>query len=245
MRDVSVEITARTERTEVESRRIVAEYARRRRELAGDRYAPWQASEQLLLAERRFLGARLLYEQQVFPGPGDRCLEIGFGSIGWLAELIGWGVRETELSGIELDEYRACQVKAALPAADLRVGDAAALPWQDGTFKLVVASTVFTSILDEVVRQCVAAEIVRVMQPGGALLWYDFAVNNPRNPNVRKVNRKQLASLFPTLRGRAKSATLAPPLARWLAPRSWLMATVLQSVPLLRTHLIAVLVKPN
>ena len=69
---------------------------------------------------------------------------------------------------------------------------------------------------------------------------YDFAVNNPHNPHLRRGNRKELEQqLFPTLRGRIRPVTLA----RWVAQRSWSLATALSSIPLLRTHLPAVLVK--
>jgi ubiquinone/menaquinone biosynthesis C-methylase UbiE len=130
-----------------------------------------------------------------------------------------------------------------LPAADLRVGDASHLPWPASTFRLVVASTVFTSILDGSVRRVVASEATRVLTSDGALLWYDFAVNNPRNAHARGVRRRELRELFPTLRGRIESVTLAPPLARFVARRSWTLATVLEAIPLLRTHLVAVLAK--
>jgi ubiquinone/menaquinone biosynthesis C-methylase UbiE len=123
------------------------------------------------------------------------------------------------------------------------VGDAGRLPWADGSFRLVISSTVFTSILADAVRERVAREIVRVLAPGGALLWYDFAVNNPSNRNVRKVSRAELRRLFPELSGKVKSVTLAPPLSRLISPRSWIVATLLEAVPLLRTHLLAVLVK--
>ena len=89
----------------------------------------------------------------------------------------------------------------------------------------------------------VAQEIFRVLRPGGALLWYDLAVNNPQNPHVRGVRAGQIRELFPQLHGSVKSLTLAPPISRALAPRSWLLATVLESVSLLHTHLLAVLVK--
>ena len=39
-------------------------------------------------------------------------------------------------------------------------------------------------------RRCDARwprEMARVLQPGGAVLWYDLRVNNPRNPDVRRV----------------------------------------------------------
>ena len=129
-------------------------------------------------------------------------------------------------------------------ARTLRVGDARNMPWADGTFALVIAWTVFSSILSDSIRQAVANEIVRVLRPGGALLYYDFAWNNPRNRNVRAVTRPQLRTLFAALPGSIRAVTLAPPLSRLIAPRSWLLATALDSLPFLRSHQVAVLTKP-
>jgi len=229
----------------VELQRIQAEYQRRALEIDPDRYAAWQPAEILMRAGRKRTAAMMLNQAGVFPKADHQCLEIGFGSLGWLGDLITWRVPEINLHGIELDPVRAERAQNILPLADLRVGDATALPWQDNTFRLVVASTVFTSILRSTVRRMIAAEIIRVLAPGGALLWYDFAVNNPKNQQVRKVGRKELKQLFPQLKGEVELVTLAPPVARLVAPRSWTLATFLEAVPLLRTHLLAVLVKTS
>jgi len=226
-----------------ERQRMLSEYRRREREISPSFYAAWQPAVLFMRTGRTRAAARMLERTGVFPRPGDACLEVGFGSLGWLGELVCWGLRENDLHGIELDPVRARNAGEILSGADLRVGDAGRMPWGDGAFRLVVASTVFTSILDGAVRQVVAREITRVLAPGGALLWYDFAVNNPRNPNVRRVGRRELRALFPELRGNIRSVTLAPPLARLVAPRSWVLATLLEALPPLRTHLLAVLVK--
>lgn len=226
-----------------ERERIQLEYHRRAREISPDLYAAWQPASRFMLESRNRVGAMMLRSLGVFPNPGDQCLEVGFGNIGWLRELIGWGVSESKLHGIELDPSRANKARAILPAADLRTGDAVELPWNNETFKLVIASTLFTSVLDNDVRGLIADEIVRVLQPGGALLWYDFTYNNPRNPNVRGIGRAEIKKLFPALRGKIRTVTLAPPLARLIAPRWWTLATFLEAIPLLRTHLLAVLIK--
>lgn len=224
-----------------ERERILSEYRRRERELPPDRYSPWQAGAQFMSVMRKRIAATLLHEAGAFPGRASQCLEIGYGSLGWLGDLVGWGVPETNLHGIELDEVRARRAKETLPAADLRIGDATSLPWPSGTFDLIVASTVFTSILDVGMRRALAREITRVLAPQGAFLWYDLMRNNPRNPHVRKVTRRELRSLFPDLQGDVRSATLVPPLARAAARASWTVATVLEAMPFLRTHLVAVL----
>ena len=42
------------------------------------------------------------------------------------------------------------------------------------SFDLLLQSPVFTSILDQAMKERVAAEMMRVSKPGGLILWYDF-----------------------------------------------------------------------
>lgn len=232
-----------TDATGRERERMLAEYERRRRELPADRYAPWNPAEQFMRHGRGRLAARLLHDASVFPGAASQCLEVGFGGGGWLPELLGWGASEQNLHGVEIDPTRLDATRRRLPKARLIQADAADLPYPGKRFDLVVVSTVFTSILDDEVRRRVAGEIQRVLRPGGALLWYDFAVDNPRNRNVRGVPKKELLGLFPELTGTVRRVTLAAPLVRLVAPRSWWLAELLESLPFLRTHLVAVLRK--
>ena len=227
-----------------ERQRIRVEYQRRTKEIESDRYSPWQPAEIFFRAGRKAVAAAMLNEALVFPRTGDTCLEVGCGIGGWLADFISWGVRDSDLHGIDLDALRIRRAKEILPAADLRVGDAANLPWANDTFSVVISSTLFTSVLDPAVRSLIASEIVRVLAPGGALLWYDFAFDNPKNRHVHGIGKSEIKKLFPQLAGKIRSVTLAPPLARLIVPRSWTIATVLEAIPLLRTHLLAVLIKP-
>jgi ubiquinone/menaquinone biosynthesis C-methylase UbiE len=228
-----------------EQKRLLAELRRRERQLSPDFDANWRPAALLGDMKVRIAAVTMLCRAGVLPKAGDPCLEVGYGTRGWLGVLIDWGVRETDLHGMEVDPVSAKQAQELLPLADLRVGNATELPWDNDTFRLVIASTVFTSILDPTVRRLVAEEITRVLAPGGAMLCYDFAFNNPRNPNVRKLSKKELTRLFPRLKGPIKSVELAPPLARLVAPRSMTLAFLLERVPLLRTHFVAALVKPS
>lgn len=231
-------------RITAERARVLAEYARRDGGGGDARYRPDAPAMALERADRRRTAERLLSAAGRLPDGRTACLEVGCGAGGWAHELLAWGVAPPNLHGIDLSAQRIDTARLAVPQADLRVGDAAHLPWADGAFELVVASTLFTSILDEVVRRRAAAEIVRVLAPGGALLWYDFAVDNPRNPHVRRVTQADLAALFPSLGGEVARVTLAPPIARLVAPFSLRAARALGRLPFLRTHLLAVLVKP-
>ena len=226
-----------------ERARILTEYRRRETDLAPDLYAPWNPAEQHLVHGRKRLAAGLLKDAGLFPDAHSQCLEIGYGRCGWLADLIGWGVRECHLHGIEIDPHRAAHAHRRLPAARLTLGDAARLPFSDRSFHLIVMSTVLTSILAPEIRQQIAAETVRVLRPGGALLWYDFAFDNPRNAAVSGIGQREIRKLFAELRGPIRRTTLAPPIARRIAPWSWWLAELLESLPFLRTHLLGLLVK--
>lgn len=228
---------------ERESIRIKAEYERRETEIGRDLYAPWQPAEILMSSERKRITALMLKQVEKFPKVGDRCLEIGYGRLGWLADLLSWGVRETDLHGIELDAVRASCAQQALPQASLEVGDATQLPWHSDYINLAIASTVFSSIMDRSVRQMIADELSRVVTSGGVVIVYDMAVGNPRNDNVRAVTYNEIRAIFPNFSCYFRSATLAPPIARLVAKRSWLLAIMLSGLPFLRTHFVAVLVK--
>jgi len=210
-----------------------------------DVYSPLHPAALFMIQRRQRLIREIL--AAAFPqGCADRrLLEVGCGNGQWLAEFQMFGFRASDLAGIELDADRAATATQRILGADIRHGDAAALPWPDGAFDVVFQSTVFTSILDGEVRARVAAEMRRVCAPSGFILWYDFTVDNPRNPAVKGIPAREVARLFAPWRCAARSVTLAPPLARRLAPRCWSLAEDLETfLPFLRTHLVARIAPP-
>ena len=166
-----------------------------------------------------------------------RVLEIGCGSGHWLRELVQWGVRPDHLAGIDLIAERLGDARArCAPGVRLAAASAAALPFADGAFDIVLQSTVLTSVLDATVRVRIAAEMMRVLRPDGGVLWYDFLVDNPRNRDVHGVDRRELSRLYPGWQLDVRRVTLAPPVARFLAPRMWTVAAALSAIPFLCTH---------
>jgi hypothetical protein len=83
--------------------------------------------------------------------------------------------------------------------------------------------------------------MLRVLAPGGAIFWYDFFVDNPANPNVRGVRRREIETLFPGCQVELRRATLAPPLAQRVVPVSWILGTVLESLRVFDTHYLGVI----
>jgi ubiquinone/menaquinone biosynthesis C-methylase UbiE len=224
-----------------EVERIRREYARREREIDPDFYAPHRPANLFARQGQERALRRGLEVAGLLPLAERNLLEVGCGEGGWLALLEGLGAQRQRMAGIDLDAPRIARARERFPGADLREGDAAALPWPDDHFDAVVQSTVFSSILDDDFQARVAAEMLRVLRPGGTVIWYDFFVNNPRNPHVRGVGRRRIRALFPSCSLRHWRVTLAPPLARRLVPLSWTGAAVLESLRLCNTHLLAVL----
>ena len=75
-------------------------------------------------------------------------------------------------------------------------------------------------------------------RPGGGVLWYDFAFDNPRNPDVRGVPVSRIRQLFPEGAVLARRITLAPPLARFLTRVHPQLYTAANVLPFLRTHVL-------
>ena len=105
-------------------------------------------------------------------------------------------------------------------------------------------STVFSSLLDDHFQQRLADAMWRWVKPGGAVLWYDFTVDNPRNPDVRGVPLREVRALFPQAAIAARRVTLAPPLARAVCRVHPGLYTLCNVLPPLRTHLLGWLGKP-
>jgi hypothetical protein len=74
----------------------------------------------------------------------------------------------------------------------------------------------------------------------------DFRFNNPSNPNVRQLTLKQLQELFSSCTVvEHRSLVLAPPIASRVVPVARWLGSVLESLPVLRTHFLAALRKPT
>ncbi|MBK6732979.1 MAG: class I SAM-dependent methyltransferase [bacterium] len=173
-----------------------------------------------------------------------RALDVGCGGGYWLRRMIDWGVDPANAHGLDLLPDRVERALTRLPAAcDIRQADARAIPWPDGHFGLVSQFVMFSSVLSREVRAAIASEMLRVAAPGGLILWYDFHVDNPRNPDVKGVRMGEVRRLFPGAEIEARRVTVAPPLARVLLPRFAVVYNLVRLVPGVRTHWVAVIRK--
>ncbi len=222
---------------------IAQRYARRAA-LPTDRYSLLRPEVWQMWQERQRAMLQLLARR---PGaPADwLAVEVGCGTGGNLLDLLRVGLLPEHLSGIELLPERLATARATLPAAvSLLAGDAATAAVRPASQDLVLQSTVFSSILDEALQVHVAEAMWRWLKPGGAVVWYDFAVNNPRNPDVRGVPVRRVRELFPAGRFTIRRVTLAPPLARAVCRLHPGAYSLLNAAPWLRTHRLILIENP-
>lgn len=228
-----------------ELERVKAVYRERMARGLSARYSLLHPGELYMAQERERRMLALLSQCGIGDLARLRILEIGCGRGLPLLDWVRWGAHPDNLAGIDVMEPLLQHATAIIPAAALAAASGGSLPFRDGTFDLVTQLTVFSSILDRAMREAVAAEMLRVARPGGSLLWFDVRVTNPSNPNLLAMRRRDIQRLFPGCSVVLRSSTLAPPLARRLAPLSFLICAMLSSIPILRTHYIALIVKPK
>ena len=216
---------------------VAARYARR---AVGDRYSLLKSDVWHTVQERQRAMLRLFVRLGLNDLSDKHLTEVGCGTGGNLLELLRVGFKPEHLTGIELLPERVAQARHVLPAAaTLIAGDAAQAPIGPASQDIVFQSTVFSSLLDDAFQRRLADAMWRWVKPGGGVLWYDFTINNPRNLDVRGVPLARVRALFPQGRLSACRVTLAPPLARAVCRVHPVLYGLLNSVPLLRTHVLA------
>jgi ubiquinone/menaquinone biosynthesis C-methylase UbiE len=174
-----------------------------------------------------------------------KILDVGCGNGQLLQRFINYGAYPENLYGIDLLPQRIEQAQILHPTINWYIGSAHQLPYPDETFDLVTSFVMFSSILDQQMRQRIADEMWRVQKPGGLILFYDFTYSNPYNPAVRGVTHRHLRQYFqrPGAAFDFKRITLAPPIARRMATRTYWLASTLEYAGIFNTHSLCIIRK--
>lgn len=221
----------------VEENRIKAAYGKRNEFIPANFYSLLKLPNLLRVQELERKLARVLTGSEHQPVGNKKILEVGCGCGLWLIEFLRLGARPENLAGVDLLEERIADAKELLPGATtLKCGNSEQLEFADGTFDIVFQSMLFSSILNRKSRREIASEMLRVLAPKGTILWYDFFLTNPLNPDVRGLRQKDIAECFPNCRIQLRTTTLAPPVAREVSRNSTILYWLLSAVPFLRSH---------
>ena len=229
--------------TRDEIERIKGVYEQRKETIPAQRYSLFDPANLFIVQRRDFEILNAFKRTGITSFQDRKILDVGCGAGSELRNFVRYGAKPANLYGIDLLPDRIEAAKSISPNINFECGSAESLPYEKDYFDIVIQFTVFTSILDNNMKKNIAAEMVRVLKPGGLILWYDYHMNNPKNTDVRGVRKKEVYELFPDCDIHLKRVTLAPPVARVLAPYSWLACYLLEKVPLLRTHYLGIIRK--
>ena len=221
---------------------VAQRYAQR---AVDDRYSALRPEVWQTLQERQRTMLRLFQRFGINDVSRLQLTEVGCGTGGNLLELLRLGFVPERLIGIELLPERHALARHVLPVATrVWLGEATQAPVAAQSQDIVLQATVFSSLLDDHFQAQLANKMWHWLHPGGAVLWYDFTINNPSNADVRGVPLKRVRDLFPHARIRSHRITLAPPLARAVCRVHPSLYSLFNLLPLLRTHLLAWIQKP-
>jgi SAM-dependent methyltransferase len=186
---------------------------------------------------------KLLRQHRLNPLHDKRILEVGCGTATPLRKLISYGASPENLCGIDLLPNAIEEAKRINPNIDFRCGNAEALPFEGESFDIVMQFTMFTSVLDDGMKQNAAQEVLRVLKPSGIVVWYDYFISKLTNSDVKGIGKGEIRGLFPNCTCDFNWVTLAPPIARAIAPYSFLLCYLLEKIPWLKTHYLVVIRK--
>ncbi len=226
-----------------EIERLINVYKRRKERIAPSLYSYFNWGNLFIIQSRERELIKLFKKFGISFLEDKRILDVGCGVGGELRNMVRYGAKPENLYGIDLLVDRIEEAKRLSPNIDFRYGNAEELPYEEKFFDIVMQFTVFTSILDMNMKKKIAGEMLRVLKPSGFIIWYDYHMNNPKNPDVRGVKKREIHELFPDCEIDLKRITLAPPLARAFAPYSWFACYLLEKIPLLCTHYLGVIKK--
>ena len=192
---------------------------------------------------------------------GARVLDIGCGSGYFVNRLAEFGARDA--TGVDLMPARIEAARTRYPGLRFVCANAAQMPFDDTEFDVVTQFTCFSSVLHPDLRSAIAAEMWRVLRPGGIIVSFDMrpppralrakrALDRWRRGRVTagesatpttRISSDELKRLFDCGVLQYSSAGLAFELCSF-ASRSYLAASMLAAMPGLREHGIGVVRKP-
>ncbi|MDT5069945.1 MAG: hypothetical protein QOK02_6100 [Mycobacterium sp.] len=161
--------------------------------LTGERTVPGLPEENYW-----FRRHEVVYQQLTDRCAGRDVLEAGSGE-GYGADLIAGVARR--VVGLDYDDSAVAHVKARYPRVDMRQGNLAELPFQAGTFDVVVNFQVIEHLWDQ---DQFVAECARVLRPSGVLLMstpnritFSPGRDTPINPfHTRELDAAELTELL-------------------------------------------------
>lgn len=208
---------------------------RTKRKAVESRYSVFDPAFFFLRVQRQRAILKMLSRHGLSRLSDLQILEVGCGNGSVMLELATLGAKDRRMVGVDLLHDRLVRAGGRLSRSKLICADGGLLPFCDSGFDLVLQFTALSSILDGSARKRAACEMLRVLAPGGLILWYDF-LWNPGNPETRGIGKQEIHDSFPGCSFTFTRATLAPPLARRVVPVSWPLGMAFESLRVFNSH---------
>lgn len=175
---------------------------------------------------------------------GKRLLEDGCERGILLRQLLELGASPGRCVGLDrdADALRGGRERTAAPVRFV-CGDAAALPFRDGAFDVVVQSLLFSSLEPGEARERAAAEVARILAEGGLVVWYDF-VERAKEGLPRGLELAEVRALFAGWRLAAYKFGLRFRWVHFLVNKWRWLAETLASLGVARSHYIIIMRRP-
>jgi ubiquinone/menaquinone biosynthesis C-methylase UbiE len=175
---------------------------------------------------------------------GKRLLEDGCERGILLRQLLELGATPGRCVGLDRD-VGALREGRENTAATVRFvgGDAAALPFRDGAFDVVVQSLLFSSLPPGETRERAAAEVERVLADGGVFVWYDF-IEKAKDGLPRGLELGEVRELFGGWRLAAHKFGLRFRWVQFLVNKWLWLAQTLASLGVARSHYVIIMRRP-
>jgi ubiquinone/menaquinone biosynthesis C-methylase UbiE len=123
----------------------------------------------------------------------ERVLDVGCGAGAALAPA---AERAASAVGVEISPEMAERARAAAPSADVRVGDATSLDFDDASFEVVLSAFTVFFMPDPTAA---LTEWRRVLAPGGRIVLSTWAAGDPRWEFERQIRRGYLGEIEPAV----------------------------------------------
>jgi len=107
---------------------------------------------------------------------GLKILDVGCGQGRFLRACLDMGASPQNLVGVDLHSAAIEEARRLSPQLRFHLGTGSELNFADGEFDLVTQFVVFSSIFHSGLRQRLAAEMFRVLKPGGYIFWWDLMI---------------------------------------------------------------------
>ena len=122
-------------------------------------------------------------------------LDVGCASGNKLKLFTQLGFIKSNIYGIDIRKKSIEEALLKSPRSHFSVMDARKMLYSDNKFDFINLFTLFSSIISQNNRQKVVMELLRVLKPGGYILYYDVRDNNPFDPNVKSSTVENINSL--------------------------------------------------